>query len=267
MNDRVTINRNEVPSLVTVGLFETKKPWLHVDRVLPIDTMLYVMNGSVYLSEENEDYEITNHQVFFLKNGCRHWGKTFTKPGSRWYWVSFLPSVSDNAEEPLYLPKQLTVSSPERMFWILGTMHRLYASSEPLREERLNGLLYQLQYELLHQQASANMDMASSSVASKIIRLLQEQVNGSFHGESIANALNMNYSYLGRMFKSVTGVSILQYYKRLKVQRAIQLMESASLNISQISELLQFPNPYYFSRVFKQVTGFSPKDYQKLLYR
>jgi AraC family transcriptional regulator of arabinose operon len=263
---QVGINRNEVPTVISVGLFETKNHWHHVNRLLSIDTMLYVLDGSVHLCEEGTEYEIKANQTFFLKNGCRHWGHTATPPGTRWYWVSFLPSQPSLEEELLFLPKLAVVSSPEHMIWQLGVMRMLYGSSDPLRGERLNGHLYQLLYELMSQQLSARVDITSNSVAANVMRLLRLQTESAFDGKSIAEALNMNYSYLGRLFKSATGVSIQQYFKRLKVQKAIQLMESGTLNISQISDLLRYPNPYYFSRVFKQVTGFSPRDYQKHLY-
>ncbi|WP_281885267.1 helix-turn-helix transcriptional regulator [Paenibacillus sp. YYML68] len=267
MEHPVMINRNEIPSLVTVGVFEPTKPWLHVDRTLNIDTLLYVVSGAVHVCEENVDYTVTSNQVFFLKNRCHHWGKKSIAPGTRWYWVSFVPSELSEENEPLVLPKQLTVSSPEHVTYLLSSMLRLFHTSEPLRSERLNGYLYQLLYELLHQHLQAGSEHHPTSVSSQIIRCLTQQVEQPFDSEAIAEALSMNYTYLGRLFKSATGLTINQYYRRLKVQRAIELMQDATLNIAQISERLQFPNPYYFSRVFKQVTGFSPREYREQGYR
>ncbi|WP_246354138.1 helix-turn-helix domain-containing protein [Paenibacillus phytohabitans] len=44
-------------------------------------------------------------------------------------------------------------------------------------------------------------------------------------------------------------------------------MRTSSYNVSEISEALGYPNPYYFSRVFKKVLGESPSSYMKHLYR
>lgn len=78
--------------------------------------------------------------------------------------------------------------------------------------------------------------------------------------------MEMNYCYIGRLFKAETGVSINQYYMKLKVNQAINLLHTSELNISQISDRLNYPNPYYFSKVFKKITGMSPKAYKKHMY-
>ncbi|KAF4323085.1 hypothetical protein G195_003883 [Phytophthora kernoviae 00238/432] len=236
------MNRSELPALITTGVFKPAQPWIHVDRILNMDTLLYVVDG-----------EVT----------CRHWGKSPVAPGSTWYWVSFVPFQPRAEQEPLFLPKQLTLSSPESFMDILNAMLRLYRSAAPFSTERINGLLYQALYELLQQRDKHR----GSALSSRIIDCLKQQMEQPFDSKRIADSLSMNYAYLGRVFKTDTGSTINEYYRKLKIQRAIELMHAEALNISQISEQLQFPNPYYFSRVFKQVTGLSPRDYQQQLYR
>ncbi|MEK3884781.1 AraC family transcriptional regulator [Paenibacillus sp. PL2-23] len=267
MDTRVVINRNELPSLMSIGVFETSRPWIHLDRILAIDTMLYVTNGAVTVCEENTDYTISEGEVFFLKHQCRHWGRLPIAPGSRWFWISFLPFRSLGEEQQLILPKQYKLTQEEPFVSMVETMLQLYASSSPVRHERLNGMLYQILYELLHQHLHGGEEHSPSSLTAKIIKLLKQQAELPFDSHAIANAMNMNYTYLGRVFKLNTGTTINHYYRRLKIERAIAYMQSDMLNISQISERLSFPNPYYFSRVFKQVTGVSPKEYQQQLYR
>ncbi|CAM3886593.1 MULTISPECIES: AraC family transcriptional regulator [Paenibacillus] len=267
MEHQIFINRNELPTLLTIGIFETKQPWYHVDRILNINTMIFVLQGKVEICEEDIDYTVTKNQIFFLKNGCHQWGKKVTPPGSKWFWVSFAPSEFKHSENQLFLPKHVTVAAPEQLTHTLNKMHRIYQSAEPLYQERINGHLYGLLCDLMYQHLSANIEHRSNMIVTSIVRCLQSQLDRPFDSQAIADELNMNYTYLGRLFKSTTGTTINQYYKKLKVQKAIELMQSDSLNISQISEMLQYPNPYYFSRVFKQVTGLSPKEYRQQLYR
>ncbi|WP_036645705.1 helix-turn-helix domain-containing protein [Paenibacillus sp. oral taxon 786] len=266
MINQVVINLNELTNLTSIGLFETKNPWYHVDRTLDIDKMLYVVNGVVTLCEEGIDYAIASNQVFFLKHRCRHWGKTEIEPGTKWFWVSFKPFQFKKGVEQYALPKQITVSSPAHLTTTLNTMLHLFNSSEPFKKERLNGYLYYILYQLLVQQVNNRSDKKAKTITDQVKNLLYEHLESPFSSQFIEESLNMNYSYIGRMFKSVTGTSINRYFNELKIQKATELMLLDTLNISKISESLGYPNPYYFSRVFKQVTGVSPKEYRRNLY-
>jgi AraC family transcriptional regulator of arabinose operon len=57
------------------------------------------------------------------------------------------------------------------------------------------------------------------------------------------------------------------YQTELLMRKAVDLMRQTTLNISEISELLRFPNPYYFSKVFKKANGISPLAYMQRIYK
>ena len=64
-----------------------------------------------------------------------------------------------------------------------------------------------------------------------------------------------------RKFKAETGLTPLQYKTKIVIKKAIDLLETTNLNISEISRMLGFEDSLYFSRVFKKETGTSPKKY------
>jgi len=49
----------------------------------------------------------------------------------------------------------------------------------------------------------------------------------------------------------------------LRIESAKSLLISSHLSVSQISEQVGYPDPLYFSRVFKKSTGMSPKEYRE----
>ena len=79
--------------------------------------------------------------------------------------------------------------------------------------------------------------------------------------------VNFGYSraYISRVFTAQCGVSLMQYYVQQKVEAAKRMIGEKRYNISQISNILSFDNPQYFSRVFKRVTGFTPSEYARSL--
>nr|WP_268515848.1 AraC family transcriptional regulator [Bacillus atrophaeus] len=71
----------------------------------------------------------------------------------------------------------------------------------------------------------------------------------------------MNYAYLSSLFRKQTGKSITAYKNELLIEQAIDIFKKSNKNITEVSNKLGFSNPYYFSRVFKRVTGVSPSVY------
>ncbi|RME70993.1 MAG: AraC family transcriptional regulator, partial [Verrucomicrobia bacterium] len=55
----------------------------------------------------------------------------------------------------------------------------------------------------------------------------------------------------------------LDYFNRLKVQRACELLATTTLSIAEIAEQLGFDDPYYFSRLFRKIMGMAPRVYRR----
>ena len=261
MGNQVHIIKGHLPEVLTVGKFRVKEPWIHRERYLDIHTMLLVTEGTVHISEDGVDYSVPAGHVFFFKAGSRQKGYRTIKTGTSWYWVSFSPDQSKGDE--IELPKILGVTDSMRD--AVERMERLYRRHSIYGDERLAGMLYSFFFELA---AVEKKDAVQSGgrIAPGVLSVLDDQLETGYSSEEIAGALGMNYSYIGKCFKEETGQTIHQAFDRLKVERAKHLMVRGEMNISQVSQALGYPNPYYFSRVFKKVTGMSPRDYRKQMY-
>lgn len=272
--NRVVVTTEQLPEIATVGLINKTEPWLHLDRTLDINTMIFVLEGTVYVSEDGTDYEVHKHQVFFLKNGLHHYGVRLTQPGTKWYWVSFRPAKvdtivesTDRKTELLYVPKLLTVAKPNQFRTLIASMEKLYRSNQPYKFQKLSGIFFQVLFTLLGQPDTPHSSKDIQMVAPRVIELLEAQIDKKFKASLIEEALNLNYSYIGRLFKAETGLTINRYYMELKVQKVITYLQTTNLTLLEICDELSYPNPYYLSRTFKKVTGLSPRDYKNQLYR
>ena len=58
-------------------------------------------------------------------------------------------------------------------------------------------------------------------------------------------------------------MGVIEYFRNLKVEQAKILIREGNYNFTEISELLGYSSIHYFSRHFKQATGFSPTDYAR----
>lgn len=81
--------------------------------------------------------------------------------------------------------------------------------------------------------------------------------------DELATSCKLSPSHFMHLFKVQTGTSPLAYQQTLRIEQAKASLISTNLSISEIAEQTGYQDPLYFSRVFKKVTGFSPKDYRR----
>ena len=71
------------------------------------------------------------------------------------------------------------------------------------------------------------------------------------------------HNYLAARFKEETGQSVKDYITEQKIEAARLLLRNSTLDISEISERLNFTNPSYFSAIFKKRMGHTPTEYRE----
>ncbi len=81
--------------------------------------------------------------------------------------------------------------------------------------------------------------------------------------QNIADHLTLNRSYLHRIFKSATGMSLQDYLLDYRIRQACILLRTTDLSIRAIAHSVSFADPLYFSRLFRQKKGASPSEYRK----
>ncbi len=78
--------------------------------------------------------------------------------------------------------------------------------------------------------------------------------------ETLAAQCGIGENYFYKMFKLVTGQTVISYINEYRVNKAEVLLKTTVLKISEIAKLTGFQDQNYFSRVFKQIKGYVPHD-------
>lgn len=97
------------------------------------------------------------------------------------------------------------------------------------------------------------------AVVDQVLTYIQRNFARPISITSMASRFGYSEGYLHRMFRAGTGKTPLQYLTQLRIEAALRLMRQSSLSISRIAHLCGYADPLYFSRVFRQVAGKSPK--------
>ena len=66
---------------------------------------------------------------------------------------------------------------------------------------------------------------------------------------------------LRRLFKTENGISLNRYIMKQRMDKAKQYLDEGSSNLQQISQMVGFADPFYFSKCFKKEYGIAPSKY------
>lgn len=97
----------------------------------------------------------------------------------------------------------------------------------------------------------------------QIIEMMARNLNRAVSLQDFAGYVGLSKDYFNECFQRATGYSAMQYFGRMKLMRACELLTGSALSVQQISAELAFCNPYYFSTRFKQMFGMSPRQYRQ----
>jgi AraC-like DNA-binding protein len=104
--------------------------------------------------------------------------------------------------------------------------------------------------------------------ARELKEIIQDQIdtNLSLSLKEISEGLKVNPAYVSREFaKYFDNLSYGEYIRKLRIEKAMELLHTSSQSLSEIAYLTGFSDQSHFTRIFKRYTGKNPSDYKKSL--
>lgn len=134
----------------------------------------------------------------------------------------------------------------------------------PFKKEQLNRALRRSGFEL--------MDPGKIALVRKIRRIIDEMVHYSLDQFKkdlpgyLSKKLKYDYEYLAELFSGVYNTTIEKYFIISKIERVKELLVYYKLNLTEVSYQLNYNSIAQLSNQFKEVTGISPTNFQKIKY-
>ena len=102
-------------------------------------------------------------------------------------------------------------------------------------------------------------------IINSLTMYFNEHLGEEIHFSDIVKKAGLSSTGLKTLFKKHTGMGVMKYYNYLKIEKAKEYLLMDELNATQIANLLGYESIHYFSRQFKNITGFSPTEYRNSL--
>ena len=202
-------------------------------------------------------------------NGCKQYIFIYCKEGKGWIEVNkqkYTLTANDFIVLPPDIPHSYGASqeSPWSIYWMhfIGTKAELFAKkfyvptkvnyTESSEEERFK--LFEEMYSTLRN---------GFTIINRVIAYMNNHINQKVTIGEMAAFLGYSVSYFHRKFYKATGQSPINYFIQMKVNKACIELIKTDLKITQIASKLGFKDSYYFSRIFTQTMGISPKKFRE----
>jgi AraC-like DNA-binding protein len=102
--------------------------------------------------------------------------------------------------------------------------------------------------------------------ARELKEIIQDQIDTTLNLKEISKGLDIHPAYLSREFsKYFDNLSFGDYIRKLRIEKAIELLNTSSITLTEVAYLTGFSDQSHFTRIFKLITGKNPSAYRKEL--
>lgn len=230
--------------------------------------LLYVASGKAHFHIEGEEEIVTaGHMVLYRPKEPQKY-EYYGEDQTEVFWVHFTGGNVTNILNSYGLTKDKKVfycgSDLEYKNLFRSMIQELQMCKEDY-SEMLEIHLRQI-FIKLHRYFNSVSKVNNSVIAEDIDKAMlyfSEHYNENICIEDYAIEHHMSTSWFIRNFKQYTGSTPMQYILSKRIYNAEALLQNEQYNITEISTIIGYENPLYFSRIFKKAKGISPTEYRK----
>ena len=103
----------------------------------------------------------------------------------------------------------------------------------------------------------------AASIARMAIGYIDTHINSISSLEEVSKVMGFSLRHLNRIFMEEVGISVNDFFVRIKIQEAKRLLQYSDLNIAEIAEKLNYWDSTHFAKMFRKITGKSPREFRK----
>ena len=92
-----------------------------------------------------------------------------------------------------------------------------------------------------------------------VLNKIETNMAEAFDFHAIAASQNISSSYFRTLFKDYTGLSPVDYLNRVRILRAMELLQTKQYSVVEVLEMVGIYDANYFSRLFKKIIGYPPR--------
>lgn len=268
--------------------------FIHSKRNLDTFVILIGCEGTLYIAQDDRRYELAPNKFIILFPSHTHYGYRKSEGRLSYYWCHFqitsnkfnllnseqinnyilgLKNSSEACESSnvYILPEYGSISSAARTslsFRQLLDLANKKSYSKYLTNYALSLLAMEISQDFIDSVFLEKEKITGiNHNILEIIDWININYNSNLSLKNIAETFNYNPDYLSQAFKKFTGLSLLKFINKTKINASKQLLLNSSFSISEISSQVGFNDSKHFMKLFKKFEDVTPTQYKNAYFR
>lgn len=246
---------------------KVSRAWNDENPSFPVNRLYFIMEGEGFVKIGDQTYYPKPGELYLLPAGSDQAYGTISDHTFGKYWCHFTAKIGDlDLFQILHTNPSIAVKDPvalQRSFEKLIE----YRKSDTLSAEiRVTSIVLELIAEFIEGNLFVKLNLATTPTHEKmnsVLRYMEQHMSEQVSIETLAQLAHYHPNYFINAFKQFTGYSPIQYMNHLRSEKAKDLLLTTELNVSQIADTFGMELSY-FSRMFKEQTGFKPTAFREL---
>lgn len=236
----------------------------------------YVKKGNCILHLENESISFNENEIMIICSNVEHTFEAGPEDTTLMQ-LEFLPEIfsrfNPHALDEAGALTPVTIFSEEnRLIKIVNNVRIMRAVQRIVNEMNLKSKYYQYLVVMYYAELliliyryldESYLPICTNESLKKAISYIRMNYQSEITITDVAAQTGIGERYLRKLFAQYLNLSPLDYLNQIRINKAIELLRNTEMSIKEICFTCGFKSPQYFSRVFKQQMGITPREVVK----
>ena len=162
-------------------------------------------------------------------------------------------------DEILYLLVSTVQDGQNNMFEDLDVSPVIYKSETV---DEIFSLIQEWIHAIINRLAQQKKN-GTAKIVQDVLDMVRNRFQEDLFLDKVALEVGVHPSYLCRIFKKETGENLIHYTMNYRIEKAKQLLYDTNIKIYEVAFMVGYENIKTFTRIFKNITGITPKEYRE----
>lgn len=221
----------------------------------PNHALIFKFEGETIYNFKHKMLISNAENIALLPKGSNYSWKS--KKEGHFYSIEFEGDIDENEIKLFKYPYK------EKLLKIFSDFEHDILKNNKLKKFLMVKCVYEVLYELLIYESSKQyLPVSKKNDVYKIIEYINKNIAANLSNENLSEKFGYSVSYFRNIFYKVMKISPMQYVNKVKMEKAIEMLDSDYGTITNLAESLGYQNVYHFSSAFKKYYGLSPLQYK-----